>query len=150
MKIANKILNSEITNITILRSSKRSDVNIIAILLCELHFTSKFKRCVEYLYWSVLSVIRPQQRDLISVGIGQIQVRHWIKHDFIKPNNLFDCLRKFQNPLLNYDLIYKIFEEYNFDTLGDNQIIAIYRGEVRTYHLNLFQSLKKKLNARYG
>lgn len=143
----NSLINSNINIITNLKSSNRNDINIISLILCELHFSSKYKRVVEYFYWAFLYLLCAERVEFISVGVGQIQIRHWIRFEFIKNDKMFSSLKNFQNTRLNYDLILKIFDEFDLKKLNDNQIIAIYRGEVRSYHLNLFKVLKKDLAA---
>lgn len=146
-KVANKVINLEINKITLLISSNRDNLNVIALLLCEMHFTSSFKRGLEYICLFLLNLVNHNRRYTISVGKGQIQFRHWIKYNNISQKKILYYFKQFTDIKKNYDLILRIFEQYNLNEISDSKIISVYRGETRSYHLNLFISIRKRLTA---
>lgn len=143
--IANKIIKKNFTLLSILKNKKRDDPNLIALMLCELYFSSPLKRLIEYLVWNLLTIIKSKKRYYISVGISQIQINHWISHDFVTDKGGIKNLSQFLSVTSNYDLMNNLFQNYDFKNLNDSKLIAIYRGEARAYHLNLFTALKEAL-----
>ena len=145
-EIVDKIFKKHIDLILRLGKLNRKNPNIIALMLCELHFSSPFKRWLEYSAWCFLTLIKSQKRYYISVGISQIQIRHWIEHKFISDKANFKNLVQFFKTNRNYDLMESLFISYDFKELSNSNVIAIYRGEARAYHLSLFVEIKKRLS----
>lgn len=56
----------------------RTDRWVLAIRATEAHFKGRGGRILECLAWPVLSVIRPARLAMLSLGVAQIQLRHWV------------------------------------------------------------------------
>ena len=131
-----------ITLLVLLKSSKRDNINVISLILCEMHFNNFFKRRLEYMAWFLLSLIKSKRILTLSVGIAQVQIKHWIEHGFIRRS--FNDLKLFTCPLSNYDIVNKIIKHNVY--LDRSKLIAKFRGETRLYHLMLFEAIENKLN----
>jgi hypothetical protein len=145
--MASKIINDNFAIISILVNRKKINCSIIALMLCETHFSSAFKRIVEYFLWFILTIINCEKRFYISVGIGQIQIRHWLFYGLINDKINVSNFSKFINIVSNYELIEIILVENLIIDSDDSKLVGIYRGESRAYHLALYSELKKQLNA---
>ncbi len=56
----------------------RTDRWVLAIMATEAHFKGPSGRILECLAWPVLSVFRPARLVTLSLGVAQIQLRHWV------------------------------------------------------------------------
>jgi len=143
-KIANRHIIKHVSLLVLLKSKKRDNPRIMTLILCEIYFTNFFKRQLEYVAWILLTLINSKRRLRLSIGIGQVQVKHWIDHEFISDEILFQNLKQIINPLVNYDLVKEIVEsELNY---GSIKLLSKFRGEARLYHLKLFQAIENRLN----
>lgn len=119
----------------------RSNVNALSLMLCEMMFYTRMRRFCEYIAFILLFIIKSKRCSSLSVGQGQVQVRYWL--DCFGKRNVFDLLFLFVNPLANCDAINSIISECPDDT---QKIIAKYRGEARTYHMVVFDEIKRQLS----
>ena len=113
-----------------LHRSGRSDAGIIAIILTEMHFRGPFHRLIEFLVWRVLSLFRLHRADTISIGLGQVQVRHW-PH----PPRLGDTTC----PLFAYDLVAGRLGQFDQTDSCLRQRVARHVGEVRSHYFQIVQ-----------
>lgn len=60
-----------------LRRSGRADSAVLGLLLTETFFRSRGDRALELLAWPVLALLHRTRLARLSVGPGQIQLRHW-------------------------------------------------------------------------
>jgi hypothetical protein len=56
----------------------RTDRWVLAIMATEAYFKRPTARLLECLAWPVLSVFWPARLATLSVGVAQIQLRHWV------------------------------------------------------------------------
>lgn len=119
----------------------RKDARIIAIVITECYFNSQRKRIAEYIIWTLLTLIRHPRRFTLSVGIGQIQVKHWIAKGQIKDRPSIKNLQVFLNPFTNYDLAQILLHDSLIAHETLQKIIATYRGEARKYHYDIYCQL---------
>jgi hypothetical protein len=56
----------------------RTDRWVLAIMATEAYFKRPFGRLLEGLAWPVLSIVWPARLKTLSVGVAQIQLRHWV------------------------------------------------------------------------
>jgi hypothetical protein len=145
IKEADRLIKNNFTTLSILKTQKRDNPNIIALMLCELYFSSPGKRAIEYLAWLFFTLIKSNKRYSISVGVSQIQTRHWLSHKFISASGSLKNIFAFLNIISNYDLIEILFKDYDLKSIDNSRLLAIYRGETRSYHLTLFNTLKRTL-----
>jgi hypothetical protein len=61
-----------------LGTTGRTDRWVLAIMATEASFKGPGGRILECLVWPVLSVIWPARLARLSVGVAQIQLRHWV------------------------------------------------------------------------
>ena len=78
------------------------DPVVLAVIATELSFTSSWRRCGEYLYWLALTFLDHPRADYVSVGIAQVQVRHWYAAGFCSRSRVWETLRSFASPQMNY------------------------------------------------
>jgi hypothetical protein len=121
---------------------KKQDKTVLALVLCEMYFTSRVKRLLEYGAWLVLTLLCSKRRHLISVGIGQIQIRHWIEQGYITDRVSILNFNVLSDPSANYDVAQKLVN----CSLTHTKLLASYRGEARAYHLKVYQEIRKQLD----
>jgi hypothetical protein len=56
----------------------RTDPWVLAIMATEAYFKRRAGRILEGIAWPVLSVVWPARLATLSVGVAQIQLRHWV------------------------------------------------------------------------
>ncbi len=61
-----------------LGTTGRTDRWVLAIMATEAGFKGRGGRILECLAWPLLSVFWPARLPLLSVGVAQIQLRHWV------------------------------------------------------------------------
>src|SRR5437868_14032897 len=103
-RIMSKHLKKHLGLLTILYQAGKRDLTIVSVILCEMYFTNYFKRQSEYLAWILLTFVRSKRRHKLSVGIAQIQIKHWIQFNFMTDNISYHNLCTMQNPYINYEL----------------------------------------------
>jgi len=114
---------------------------IVAILATEDVFRPWTRRFVEYLAWAILSVIWPARARLLSVGLAQVQVRHWaglgkMHSVWPTPANMLTAWSRNEN--------YDVAEAYVRSRLGSapwtaREIAKHYVGEARAWHVAVLQ-----------
>jgi hypothetical protein len=124
-----------------LRMPERRCPWIYAVLLAEDQFRPRPLRLLEYLAWSVLWPVSPRRASRISVGIAQVQVRHWATFGFMDtpvptPKNIFAAMSLEAN--------YDVAQAYLRDRLRNEhwnarRIAACYVGEARSYHVRTLE-----------
>ena len=85
----------------------------------------------------------------LSVGIAQIQIKHWHQYGFLDNENRFRALFIISNDLNNYDLAMEIVKDRLNEPINYSKILAYYRGETRAYHLKVFLELKYYIDSYY-
>lgn len=126
--------------------SGRTDLDIISLILCESHFRKKNDRVIEYIILPILFFISKKRFKKLSVGIAQIQLKHWIKIKNIKSPISFKSYLTYFSIIENYDVLKELIYYNLEDNYNDSRLIAFHTGETRKYHLSLFQDIKNQLN----
>lgn len=143
--IAKSIVRKNEFLINKLVKSGRTDLNIIALILCESHFRKNHDRFVEYFSMPLLFLFKRKKFVKLSIGIGQIQIKHWNK---LYNNQLpisIDAYLRYFSVFENYDLLKSLIEQ-NFNTnYSDSKLIAFHTGETRKYHFDLYRELKMRI-----
>ena len=114
----------------------------LSLIITEMYFRPTFARMTEYLAWPVLYVLCRDRAMRLSVGVAQVQLRHWVLLGFLEsaaPN--VARLRRVLSLRANYDLV----EAYLTLSLGQHnwsprRIAACYVGEVRAFYVRVLES----------
>jgi hypothetical protein len=125
--------------------SGRTDLNIIALILCESHFRRNTHRVIEYCAMPILFLIAKERFNRLSIGIAQIQLKHWIR---IKKNNSPISMKSYMSYfsiMENYDVLKELIQSNLEDGYNDSKLIAFHTGETRKYHFSLFQEIKNRI-----
>lgn len=125
--------------------SGRTDLNIIVLILCESHFRKKADRILEYCAMPILFFIARNRFKRLSIGIGQIQLRHWIEIKRIKSPISFKSYYSYFSIQDNYDVLKELIQSNIGNEYSDSSLIAFHTGETRKYHFSLFQKLKTRM-----
>jgi hypothetical protein len=111
-----------------LLQSERRDLDVIAIVLTETFFRPKQIRLLEFLSFKILSFLGCSRANIVSLGMGQVQARHWRM-----PITLFRIL----SPMAAYDVTIRYWEEHRWLGLPLPKKIARHVGELRFYYLEI-------------
>ncbi|HUO86800.1 MAG TPA: hypothetical protein VM617_05370, partial [Thermoanaerobaculia bacterium] len=60
------------------RPEAGNDLGVLALLAVESFYRPPWRRGGEYLLWAVGSLLGPRRVERLSVGPGQVQLRHWL------------------------------------------------------------------------
>ncbi|MGB1218291.1 MAG: hypothetical protein ACPG4W_00785 [Flavobacteriales bacterium] len=143
--IAELILRKNKLIVNKLIHSGRADLNIIALILCESHFRKRVDRIIEYLAMPILLFVSKKRFYRLSIGIGQIQLRHWKKiNTGYSPISIYSYFTYF-SVQKNYDILKELINMNLSKGYTDSKLIAFHTGETRNYHFALFQELKNKI-----
>jgi hypothetical protein len=124
-----------------LQRTGRSDKSVWALLGTEMFFRSPARRLLEYAAWCVLRVVSPTTAVRVSVGVSQIQVRHWMSLGHLSPNSgVAQALRQFLSLEANYDVAFS-FLAHNMPGEGraPQSLAAAYVGEARFYYMRILE-----------
>jgi hypothetical protein len=83
----------------------------LAVIDTEMTFRTRRQRLWELAGWCILAPLACQVADMISVGIAQVQVRHWRRFGMIRPRDHLTAIARFLDPLSNYHMCTKILDE---------------------------------------
>jgi len=146
----NKHWNDFIRTVVLLQKNNRKNPTIVAILATESFFRPTLHRFFEYLYWSVLRLAGSEKEKYVSVGISQVQVRHWIKSGLISFSaNQISTITKFQNPILNYDACKYFLSKNKLNGSSGKEIMKIYTGKTTRYHIEIYNHFYDNISAWY-
>jgi hypothetical protein len=133
-----RFFHSNIGKVNYLIRNNRTNCEVLALIITEMYFNSLIKRIIEYTAFLLLSKLFPYRIDRLSVGIAQVQIRHWRDYGFIsKRIKVFDILI-ISDTLKNYDIAYELIKPRLIEKSDFSKILADYRGESRAYHLKIY------------
>jgi hypothetical protein len=136
----NKHWRKYISTVALFLASDRRDAVIIATLATESFFRPLLHRSIESLYWLLMDIISPKKAKYISVGISQVQVRHWKETGIISSTtSRISALFKFHNPLINYDVCRSFIDKSNINCKTPENILRKYTGKTTKYHALVFE-----------
>jgi hypothetical protein len=113
----------------------RQDLDVIAILMTESHFRSSGFRIFEFTCYSLLRLIRSPRANTISLGLGQVQARHW---------PLPPKWSSVGSAEVAYDLI---SESMPTSTVSLRAKVAVHVGEVRGFYMGVAEAFHKQATA---
>ena len=124
-----------------LQASGRGDPFVLALLLTETFFRRPTDRAAEYLAWLGLGLLWPGRARRLSVGVAQLQVRHWKRLQQWESNRLTPArLAETLRVAANYDACERfLYESAGAAPMSTQRVAAIYRGEARSYHVSVLQ-----------
>lgn len=112
----------------------RKDPAVLAILFTESFFRDSIARSIEYVAWLFLVAVGHRRADSISVGLAQIQVRHWVHFGY---GRSWWSLLHFTDPIANYDVCAALVDEVRES--GDHRaLLARYTGKTTVYHHKVY------------
>lgn len=128
-------------------NSGRSNPYVLAMLITECYFRNSFHRTLEYLAWILLYKLCPSRELKLSVGLAQVQVRHWINLKFIGSSQpSFSTLQKALNPYVNYDICLAYLEDSLKEGASLGELALIYRGRVGQHHYKVLETAYRYIN----
>ncbi len=113
----------------------RQDLDVIAILMTESHFRSPGFRIFEFACYSFLRLIRSPRANTISLGLGQVQARHW---------TLPPKWSSVGSAEVAYDLI---SESMPASAASLRAKVAVHVGEVRGFYMEVAEAFHKQATA---
>ena len=124
----------------LLVSNGRRDPLVLALLATESFFRPSTHRAFEAVYWLIMNFISPKRSEFISVGISQVQVRHWQVAGIIpRTTSVVSTLMKLYNPLLNYDACRYVISTESRNHEEPEEILRAYTGQATGYHISVFR-----------
>ncbi len=122
----------------LLVASGRRDPTVLAVLTTESFFRRRLERMLEYISWFILDCFNCSRADTISVGISQVQVRHWRKAKIVgDATSRFAMISKFCNPLMCYDACRAALGEELIESRNEKAIALEYTGHTTSYHISV-------------
>jgi hypothetical protein len=118
-----------------LRASGRSEIEVLALILTETFFRDKLHRILEYSAWMILAFVWPARVCRLSVGISQMQLRHWVRLGYlqnVRPR--FAALRTTMCAEANYDVCRSFLVSTGVELSNPRRLGTVYCGEARAYH----------------
>jgi hypothetical protein len=115
---------------------------VYAVLLAESQFRPISMRVFEYVAWFVLSYLAPSRAVRLSVGVAQVQIRHWVRFGIMSstrpsPRNLLTAL----SISANYDIVHAYLAAHiGSEPCTARRIASCYVGEARSYHVAVLES----------
>ena len=118
-----------------LRGAGRSETEVLALILTETFFRDKLHRILEYSAWIIFSMVWPARVGRLSVGISQVQLRHWVHLGYLQdPQPRFASLRTAMCPKANYDVCKSFLVSAGVELSNHRRMVTAYCGEGRAYH----------------
>ena len=128
------------STVALLAASGRKEPIVIALLATESFFRPSIHRTFESFYWYIMDFVSPKKSEYISVGISQVQVRHWRAAGIIsRKTSKVSALMKFYNPLLNYDACRYVVNTTDGNHEEPEAILHVYTGQTTDYHISIFK-----------
>src|SRR5688572_23898964 len=115
-----------------LRRGGRANPEIVGILLVEAYFRSELRRLMELVMWPVLWLIWPARLARLSVGPGQIQLRHWRRETGWR--SLAPGWQRFCT-VVSWEANYDMVSTLTMHAKGLHQRGALHLGQARGYYL---------------
>lgn len=135
--------------ITRLEATGRTHPVVMAILLTETYFRDCLWRQMEYAAWVFLGLAWPSRARRLSIGISQIQLRHWVSLGLLptvrwSPSSLARVL----SAEANYDACVAFLQQADAVEKPFRAVAALYRGEARGYHVDTLKWFAQAITSR--
>jgi len=128
--------------------SGRFNTYVLSLLATETFFRDRLQRMLEFFAWIVLSIFWPSRVSTLSIGVAQVQIRHWISLGFLQsPRPHIRSLMTVLDPKVNYDVCHAYLRKHEVDQTSNMQDIAlIYRGAARGHYTLALATCFKQLD----
>lgn len=112
---------------------------VASLISTEMYFRGSFHRFMEYGAWVVYWLLWPHKLGGLSVGLAQIQLRHWYRFGFIcSLSPTWTHLRIITDPTSNYTACEKYIVEKGYKPdLPVADIARLYTGRARKYYVSI-------------
>lgn len=126
------------------------DLNVLAVLMCESALRSRQFRFAEYFFWFFVSLIVPARAHRLSIGIAQLQLRHWVDLGLLDGTTFsFRRASKVASLQGNYEAVRRfLLSRSNGSDFNPRSVAAIYHGEARSYYVSLLSVSRDVLENR--
>ena len=142
----NKHWNTFSSTIRLLLASGRNDSVVITIMATESFFRPEPYRILEGIFWFFMDIFSPEKAKYISVGISQVQIRHWQEAGIISNStSRFSVLSKIYNPLINYDICKVFLDKADIRHRQAEKLLRIYTGRTTGYHISIFEHFYRQV-----
>lgn len=115
------------------------DQAVASLLSTEMYFRRSLHRLMEYIAWIIYWVTCPDKLSSLSVGLAQIQLRHWRDLGFITSlNPTLTNLKLITHPTTNYIACRKflLVRGYAKD-ISLIDLAQLYTGSARKYYVTV-------------
>ncbi len=132
-------LNNNTAKIARLLRSNRKDVDAISIILAEMYFRPPAILLLEYVFYKLCLLFSPVRARHVSLGMAQIQARHWHNQINLQTITSIDCA---------YDELMHMWKFNDVVNLPLRKKIAFHVGETRTFYLSVVNECKTYAESR--
>lgn len=115
-----------------LRRSGRTNPDVISLLLVETFFRSHSHRLAELAAWPIVWFVWRSRLATLSVGPGQIQLRHWRR---VMAWESFAPTWSKLSSVLSWEASYDLVQFLTAEATTTQRRAAVHRGEARSYHV---------------
>ena len=115
----------------------RTDPRLIGILMTESFFRGPLRRLFEYFAFYTLRIVRHRRAGRISLGLAQLQARHW------KSRPTIDSVL---SPIRAYDMLDDYLAGRGCRYASTRNIVAAQVGEIRGHYFELVESFTQIAN----
>lgn len=135
-------MNSEILGLFLAyRSRSRQDPLVLGVIGAEIEVRPASARLAEYAAWFALTLIKPSRLPLLSVGIAQVQLRHWKALGFLSSCSFsVHSFLTVTDADCNYDICERLLEGV---VRTPEAAAREYVGKVRPHYLKLVRQNMK-------
>ena len=121
----------------------RTNQSVLALLATESFFRDRIDRMLELASWAFLDMMGAPAAMRISVGLAQVQVRHWRRVSGSRPWRTIRALRTFSDPRANYDACRDFVASQGMLAAGPIEVLGCYTGRVTRHHLEVFEANRR-------
>jgi len=119
-------------------ASRRDDPTNLALLATESFFRDRVDRLLELLGWALLELMGSPKAAFVSVGIAQLQARHWSREKGVAFVRVLRQLSVFTDPFSNYDECLGFVRRTQSVPQPGLSLLRYYSGRVTRYHLAVY------------
>lgn len=115
------------------------DLSVASLISTEMYFRRSLHRLMEYVGWIIYWLVWPDKLYGLSVGVAQIQLRHWLALGYIRSvSPTLGHLRMITDPIANYKACreYLLARGYTKD-ISSNELAHLYTGSARKYYVSV-------------
>ena len=133
-----------------LLSKSCNDEIILSIIVTEMFFRNFFDRFLEYITWILVGWIWKKRIARLSIGVAQIQLRHWQSMGYI--DSLSPSLKSLltvTSPSINYQACCNYLDKTGYKR-GSSllEVARLYAGKARKYYVQILNDAWKIYNTK--